>query len=114
MSAFNVMFFSVLVLFGVVCCQIQYIPANVLIPTINGSLLISNYSVFNKTNGSPYVNNNTNNPPPYHFGNNYYNRTNQSTVYNGSQDGHLIVGSVQAFDRLLFSQVSRIINFNTF
>lgn len=90
--------------FGVVFCQLQYIPANILIPTINGSMLVSNYSVYNKSNGSSYINNSTYNRPSYNLGYNY-NSSNFSTTYNGSQDGHLILGNIQPVDRLLFRQV---------
>lgn len=106
MIAANGVLFLFLVVSSVVC-NIQYVPASILIPTLNGSLYIpSNYSNYNKSNNNTNLKNNTYNRPPYHFANNNsYNRSNHSTPYNGSEDGHLILGSINVYDRLLFNQV---------
>lgn len=109
MAFLNIVILLLLVLFGVAFCQIQYIPANILIPTFNGSLFLSsNHSAYNKTNNGVPAVNNSYYRPPYQFGRNYSNNSNNLSAYNGSQEGHLIVGKVQAFDRLLFTQVRRL------
>ncbi|XP_060520061.1 uncharacterized protein LOC132698157 [Cylas formicarius] len=83
--------------------QIHYVPAQVLIPTINGTYVLANSSA----TGTGYR------PPASYVDNQRYNnslntRNNTSGgVYNGTQDGHLFVGDVQLYDRLLFSQVFR-------
>lgn len=99
MIAVNSVLFLFLVVSSVVC---QYVPLTVWFPTLNGSLNIpSNYSNYNKSYGSPNLNNTTTNRPPYHLGN----ISNHSTPYNGSEDGHLVLGSINASDKILFDQV---------
>lgn len=103
MAAPNSAMILLLILIGTVYCQIHYVPASILIPTFNGSL-VPNYSAYNKSNVSS-VPLNGNQRPPYNLGNNNSYNLNGSSIYNQSQDGHLIVGRVQVFDRLLFRQV---------
>lgn len=108
----------VLVFFlGDTLCQVNYVPAQILIPTFNGS-----YYPQNNYSGGYYNNQASYNRPPaygFHVNNhtqyNGYNRTNNTyntpdTSYiapksNGSSDGHLNVGDIQTYDRLLFNQV---------
>ncbi|XP_023029375.1 uncharacterized protein [Leptinotarsa decemlineata] len=84
-------------------CQVYYHPVQVLIPTINGTLA-TNHSIHNNTSyGRPpssFINNGYNNNYPAYNGSARYN----SSVYNGTQDGHLFIGTIQTFDRLLFNQ----------
>ncbi|KAJ8927924.1 hypothetical protein NQ314_019554, partial [Rhamnusium bicolor] len=78
-------------------CQIHYVPAQILIPTINGTHLITNQTVSNNSSHVPLFN--ANNRPSYNNSN-----WNNSVPYNGTKDGHLIIGKIQPFDRLLFNQ----------
>ncbi|KAJ8919793.1 hypothetical protein NQ315_006322 [Exocentrus adspersus] len=69
-------------------CQIHYVPAQILIPTINGThIATSNHTFYNTSTG--YV------PPRPGY-------NNQSSNY--SRDGHLVLGRIQPFDRLLYNQ----------
>ncbi|KAG5890925.1 hypothetical protein JTB14_019870 [Gonioctena quinquepunctata] len=85
-------------------CQVYYQPVQVLIPTINGTYLAANHTVYNTSHVRPPSVYNNNNYPAYDKGPaNRYNYTN-NTNNNGTQDGHLFLGTIQHFDRLLFNQ----------
>ncbi|KAJ8967566.1 hypothetical protein NQ317_001778 [Molorchus minor] len=122
-------FISVIVLLSATLagfdCQIHYVPAQILIPTINGTHLVTNQSVSNNNYVPLFYNNSRPYPPTFLFNNSgpsyqspyYYNYSypwaannsrpsynNNSVSYNGTKDGHLILGTIQTFDRLLFNQ----------
>lgn len=59
-------------------CQVHYIPAQILIPTFNGTHVATNHSVYQ---------------PPI-----------PSAINGTTREGHLILGQLQPFDRLLFNQ----------
>ncbi|CAH1101976.1 unnamed protein product [Psylliodes chrysocephalus] len=85
--------------------QVYYHPVQVLIPTYNGTHLATNYSVHNPSN----VNSNQLRPNgPGNYPNspnsNNYNYNQISQPNNGSQDGHLFLGVIQPYDRLLYNQ----------
>ncbi|CAG9854134.1 unnamed protein product [Phyllotreta striolata] len=96
-------------------CQVYYQPVQVLIPTFNGTNLATNHSINSMHNNTGYR------PPPHSpqqyypnsiypnpSNNNYpssYNNPNKyGNANNGSGDGHLFLGVVRPFDRLLFNQ----------
>ncbi|CAH2007707.1 unnamed protein product [Acanthoscelides obtectus] len=134
--------------------QVHYVPAQILIPTFNGTPLATVNHTIPRYPAQPVYNQpqpSYNHPqPPYNqpsyqynspvaqippaqvgwnhwnpqpsynytkpgvnspsYGYNYnsvnyrYNNSNNSRDYNSSQDGHLWVGTIQPFDRLLFNQ----------
>ncbi|XP_057659613.1 uncharacterized protein LOC130895949 [Diorhabda carinulata] len=91
-----IVLFVFVIFFNGFGCQVYYQPVQVLIPTVNGSV-VGNNSVYNITPAFK--------PPPQNVYYSTYN--NKQTNYsnnNGSQDGHLFLGSIQAFDRLLYHQ----------
>ncbi|XP_018580271.1 uncharacterized protein LOC108917941 [Anoplophora glabripennis] len=97
MRVSNVLIVILFTVFGGFDCQIHYVPAQILIPTINGTHLATNYT----------VNNNSHVPilPQYNQKpSSYYNYSKENSSYNITKDGHLIIGQIQPYDRLLFNQ----------
>jgi hypothetical protein len=89
------LFFCSLLMFGL--CQQHYVPAQILIPTLNASIV---HSLHNATLNRPDVTNHTgwNNPR--------LNKTIEGTPNGTNSNGDLIVGHISAMDHRLFRQVS--------
>ncbi|KAJ8959452.1 hypothetical protein NQ318_022145 [Aromia moschata] len=88
--------------FGACQCQVHYVPAQILIPTINGTYLLTNQTLVNVSNHAPAFNSR---PTSFQNNSSYaLPNWNYSVPYNGTRDGHLILGAIQTYDRLLFNQ----------